>query len=200
MFKKIALFAVAPLLFLAAFATSSYAAGAAAGDDGSLLELARPVWDALRSGQWWLGGALALVLAVAAARQYGGAYVPWFKTGAGAAVLTLLGSFGMALAVGLGQASMSWHLAWVALTFAVSAAGAYSLLKYTLVDMVLVPLAEKYPKFRPILAVILWVFDRVVPKDPPAPAAREKVQDHRPGEHPAYTSAPPPAARRDHRP
>lgn len=198
MLKRVLEFLLIPVALLAAFGATSYAADAApVASDGSLLDLARPVLDAVIHGQYWLGGSLALVLAVAVLRQYGGAYLPWLKTGQGAALMALLATFGATLAAAFaGGAMPSGHLVWTAAKIAVASAGIYSLLKALVVDPYVVPLAAKYPKYRLIFVAILWLFDRL--KEAPAPA-RETVQDKRTGDAAgtAYASAPPPAERHE---
>lgn len=175
--KNVMMIAVAAVVALIAFGTTAFAAGAVTPSDGTLLDLLKPVWSAVSHGQYAFAASLALVLAVAVARQYGGNLWPWLKTGAGAALLALMGAFGAALATGLAAgAAITWHMVWVALGVGVTAAGGYSLVKALLVDPVLVPLANKYPKLRPILLVILWVFDR---HEETKPAARTRVVDHR---------------------
>ncbi len=189
MLKTAAAIIVAMFLAFVTFGATSYAAGAVgqSASDGSLTTIARPVWDAIVHGQYWLAAALALVLVVAAARQYGSGAFPFLKTAAGGALLALVGSFGAAMAGFLAGAPMSWHALWMAAIIAVTASGMYSLLKVLLVDPVLVPLAAKYPKIRPLLALVLWIFDRLAKsEEPPAaapPASRVRVIDHR--THPA---------------
>lgn len=59
------------MLLLAGFAGMAFAAGAPTSpDDQSLIELMRPVLDAVMHGQWWIAAAAGLVLSVAAMRRY----------------------------------------------------------------------------------------------------------------------------------
>ena len=132
--------ALVPLLSIAfvaifSFLATAFAAGAVARDDGSLLDLAKPVLAAVMSGQWVLGAALALVFVVAGARRYLVTHVHFLGTDAGAAVLTLVGAFGGALATALAAgASVTAGLMWTALGVATAAAGGYSLVRKLLVD------------------------------------------------------------------
>lgn len=68
------------LLLLCSFVGTALAATQATGEDQSLLDLARPVLDAIVAGQYWIAAALAVVLLTAAAAKYlpdayGGKYV-----------------------------------------------------------------------------------------------------------------------------
>ena len=58
------------LLTLFGFTGMAFAAGGPPTDDGSWLELARPVFDAVVHGQWWLAASAGVVLACALARKY----------------------------------------------------------------------------------------------------------------------------------
>lgn len=167
----------------AAFASTSVltAAAPATTPDPGLLDLARPVYEAVMSGQWYLAAALALVLAVALVRRYAGPKVPFLHSDAGGALLALVGSYGGAVATALaaGGAVMSPHLAWVALTVAIAAAGGYSLIKKLLVAPFLVPWAAKAPAWlKPLLAVVLWIFDRPDPAAQATAAGNAAVAAH----------------------
>jgi hypothetical protein len=149
------------IAFLFTFAGTAAAAGTVdpAGDGSVLLELAKPVFAAVMSGQYILGAALALVLCVALVRKYA-RHIPrvakCLATDAGGALLTLVGSFGGALGTAiLAGAAPSLAMAWVALGVAVSAAGGYSLIK-----KLGAPLVDKAPAWlRPFLNLVLWFFD-----------------------------------------
>ena len=150
--------AFAVTLLLGMTATAS-AAGAVdpAGDGTGLLELAKPVFQAVMSGQYVLGAALALVLVVALVRKYASGRFPFLATDAGGALLTLVGSFGGAVATALAAgATPSLAVAWVALGVAASAAGGYALIK-----KLVGPLVTKAPGWlQPILRLVVWFFDR----------------------------------------
>ncbi len=142
-----------------AFTATAFAAGVATPADGSLLDLARPVFDAIMHGQWWLGASLALVLIVAAFRRYAPGKAGAFAHSAvGAALLVLVGSFGGALATGImaaGTSALTMALVWVSLKVAFGAAGGYSLLKPLIVWV-----AAKAPAWmQPAFAMITWMFD-----------------------------------------
>lgn len=67
--KYLDMFIIA-LLLVVGFTGTALAAGAAITEDQSLLELAKPIFDAVVHGQWWIAAASALILVVAAARKY----------------------------------------------------------------------------------------------------------------------------------
>ncbi len=146
--------------------TSMTDATSPAATDPGWLDLARPVYDAVVHGNYALAAAAFLVLAVALVRRYAGPKVPFLHSDAGGALLTLVGSFGGALATALaaGGAVFSGHLAWVAFMIAITAAGGYGLIKKLLVVPFLVPLSKRAPAWmQPLFQLILWVFDRPDP-------------------------------------
>lgn len=151
----------AALLGVLAFTGTALAAGAVSPDDGSLLDLARPVLDAIMSGHYAAGAALALVLAVALARRYGVRYLPWLASDEAGAALVLAGSFGGAMATALlAGAPLSLALAWMSLQVAAGGAGVYVLAK-KLLTRPLRWLQGKLPAWaRPAIDVVLWIFNR----------------------------------------
>lgn len=95
-----------------------------------LISLAKPILAAVMSGQWAAGAALALVLLVAATRKYGAKRWPVLATDAGGTAMTLVGSFGGALATALLAGSApTLALVWAALGIAVAASGGYTMIK-----------------------------------------------------------------------
>ncbi len=116
---------------LVGFTATAFAAGTASPDDGSLLDLARPVFDAVMHGQWWLGASLAVVLLCAAARKYlpdnyGGKFI---RGDVGGVLLAFMMSFGGAVATALtAGAAMSGLVALTALKIALAAAGGYTVI------------------------------------------------------------------------
>ncbi len=146
-------------LTLVSFTAAAFAAGAVVPEDGSLLDLAKPVYEAVMHGQWWLGASLALVLCVGLFKRYAPAKAQeWAHSDVGGSILVLAGSFGGALATGLvaaGTNALTPGLAWMALKVALAAAGGYSLIK-----KLLGPLVAKAPAWmQPILGMLMWVFD-----------------------------------------
>lgn len=203
MTSKIFAALAAVFALLVCFAGSAFATGQATPEDGSLLDLARPVYDAVMHGQWWLAAAGALVLVAAAARKYLAPRYPWASGPAGSALIVLVGSLGGAavtalVAMGPG-AVMSWALAWTALKVAIAAAGGYGLAKALVVDPLLKPWASKAPGWlQAPLKALIWAFDHIPVGDKEEP--RKPVEDHRDAPTAAYERDPvPPPDRRDHR-
>lgn len=58
------------LAFLGTFTATAFAADAVTPVNGSLMDYAKPIFDAVMHGQLWLGASLAVVLLCAAARKY----------------------------------------------------------------------------------------------------------------------------------
>ena len=149
--------------FLISFTGTAYASQAVAPEDGSLIDLARPIFDQIMAGHWLAAAALALVFCVAIVKRYApGKFGELVHSDPGGALTTLLMAFGGALATAtMGGAPWSWKMLWTALTVAVTAAGGYSLIKKLIIEPILKPLAEKGPLWlKPILMVVLWVFDK----------------------------------------
>jgi hypothetical protein len=163
MTRKLAVgLSLAALAFFSFIATAA-AAGTAVPEDGALLDLARPVFDAIMHGQWWLAASLALILVVAAIKKYApGKFGAWAHSDLGGSILVLGASFGGAAATGLlaaGTGAMSLALAWTALKVALAASGGYSLLKKLVMPYVR-KLGDKAPAWmKPIFSMLLWAFD-----------------------------------------
>lgn len=158
------------LSFLGFFTATALAAGAVSPDDGSLLDLFKPVVDAFRGGQYLYAGMLALVVAVAALKRYAPTKygISDFVHGdVGGTALTLVASFGGAMATTLGAGDpFSWGIAKTAALIAVGAAGGYAMIK----KLVVTPLVSstwyqtKAPGWlKTILGLALWIFDRPTP-------------------------------------
>lgn len=147
---------------LVGFTASAHAAEAVV-DDGNLVELARPVFDEIMKGNYVAASALTLVLLVALVKRYApGKFGQFVHSDVGGALTTLLMSFGGALATAtMGGAAWSWGMFWAAGGIALTAAGGYSLIKKLIVEPLLRPLMSKLPAWaRPILAMVMWVFDK----------------------------------------
>jgi hypothetical protein len=151
------------------FAGTALAAGAVASEDGSLLELARPVLEAVLAGQYPLAALLAIVFAVAALRRLnkrpdGSVRVPFLASDAGGVLLACLAA-AATVAAGAVSAGAGWSLALLgtAAGAAVMAMGGFVGAK-----KLLLPLAEwleaRAPKWaQPLFKLALWVFDRPDP-------------------------------------
>lgn len=147
-----------PFALVAAFAGVATAQTATVGEDTSLLELARPVLDAMLASNPGLAAALALVLIAALARRYGARAWPWLATDAGGALIVLVGAFGGAAASTLYQGG-AWSptMAWAAFKIAAATGGGYSLVKRLVVDPVLRPyVIARLPQWIRV-PVELWI-------------------------------------------
>ena len=161
--RKLLVSASVILLGFFAFAATASAAGAVVPEDGSLLDLAKPVYEAVMGGQWYLGAALTLVLLVAAFRKYApGKTGEWARGDIGTPILLLVGSFGGAMAtgiIGVGTNSISVAMAWTAFKIALSAAGGYTLAKKLLAPIVL-KIGSKAPAWmQPAFTLVFWFFE-----------------------------------------
>ncbi len=151
------------------FASSAATQVAGVAPDGNIWDLAKPVMDAIRGGQYAFAAALGLVFLVAAIRKYHGARWPFLNTDAGGALLTLIASFGGAMATGMaatGAKALTFGLAWASVGIAVMAAGGYSLIKKLLVDPLLASAwyNSKAPTwFKSVMSLVLWIFVRPDP-------------------------------------
>lgn len=157
--------AVLAFVFLIALTGAAWAATVASPDDGNLIDLARPVFEAIVSGKPGVASGLALVFLAAVARRYGGKRWAFLNTDAGGALLVLVGSFGGFLAAALtGGASFSLSMVYKVIAMAVSAAGGYSLVKRLIIEPIVRPLMKRAPAWmQPIFALIMWVFDKPDP-------------------------------------
>lgn len=165
---KIIAWFILGLLF--SFTGVALAAGTASPDDGNLLDLLRPVYDAFASGHKLYAGMLALVVAVAAMKRYAPTKygISDFVHGdVGGTLLTLVGSFSGALATSLGGgAGITWSMAEAATLIAVGAAGGYAMVKKLLVE----PLrnsnwykTKASAWLKTGLGVAFWIFDKPSP-------------------------------------
>ncbi len=119
-------------LLLLSFVATAFAAGEVTPDDGSLLDLARPVFDAVMHGQYWAGAALAVVMLCAVTRRY---MPEAWKSGAKGDVIGTALAFGMASAGALGTGllaqgtnALTMALAIAALKIGAVAVGGYTVL------------------------------------------------------------------------
>lgn len=125
---------VASLSFLAfvlvAFAGTALAATPLTPDDGSLLELAKPMLDAVKNGQGWLAAALGVMFFTALARRklpdrFGGAFV---RGDTGGMITAFVFAFAGAVATAAtaeGFAGMTGGLAVAGLKVALAAIGGF---------------------------------------------------------------------------
>lgn len=145
------------IALVATFAGVSFAANAAAPEDGSWLDLLRPIYDAFAHGQYVLAGALALIPVVVVLRRYAAPRVEWLRSDLAAAGMTLAAAFGASMAAALGGGvAVSWAIVCNAGKIALTAAGGYSLLKPFALRLI-----SLLPAWAAPLATILeWVFGK----------------------------------------
>lgn len=158
------------IITLLGFGATAFAADTATSstDSSSLLELLKPVYDAVTAKNYALAGALGLVALVALIKRYLGGRIPWLHSDAGGATTTLLMAFGTAMATSLAPgAHLSFDMAKGALLVAFAAAGGYAMLKKLLAPLLESLSAKAPPWAQVILRLVLWVFDK--------PAARDQV-------------------------
>lgn len=130
--------------------------------DASLLDLARPVFEAFSGGHYAYAGALLVILMVALAKRYGTPKIAFLSTDAGGAVMALSASMATAMVAGLAapDAVVTWDLLKSSALIGVGAAGGYTVIKDLLIEPFLRPLAAKMPLWtQPIFNVILWIFE-----------------------------------------
>lgn len=116
-------------LALAGFTATAFAAGQVVPDE-SLLDLAKPIYDAIMTGQAWLAAALSVVFLTAAARKYlpdgyGGRFI---RGDVGGMLTAFVVSFAGAIATGLvaaGTKSLTAALALTGLKVGLAAVGGF---------------------------------------------------------------------------
>lgn len=184
--NRIYTYVIALLTVFVAFSATAFAATKVAPNEGSILDLAKPVFEAVMGGQWWLAASLALVFAVAAFKRYAGSvpkYGPKLEEFAnsehGAPLLVLIGSYGGALATGLlaaGTNSLTLALAWTAFQVALGAAGGYTLVKKLAIP-VLRKIANKAPSWmKPLFSLLFWAFEKPTPTETAEQAGDDAVK------------------------
>jgi len=180
MTKKLFAFLSVVFMGLLAFSATAHASDAVASGDGSLVDLAKPVFDAIMHSQWWVAASLVLVLLVAGFKRYAtGKASEFAHSDVGGSTLILLGAFGSAFATGLmatGTGAFSFAVAKTALKVAIGAAGGYSLLKKLLAP-ILTKLSAKAPAWaKAPLTMLLWVLDTPSAATKAAAAGQKAVE------------------------
>lgn len=180
--QKITLWISAVVAMLLGFAGTAYAAGAI--EDGSVTDMAKVLYEAIKGGQYAYAACMALIVGVALVKRYGAKRYPWLNGDVGGSLLVLVGSFAGALGTALaGGGAVTWGLMWAAGGVAVSAAGGYALIKKLFVEPVLRPLVDKAPAWlKPILMMVMWVFDKAPDPVGDAVAAGDAAVKAAPGE------------------
>lgn len=153
---------VAVAMTLAYFTATAFAANAATGEDASVYEIAKAVYEAFSNHQYALFGALIVVLTVAIAKRYLGDKIAWLHTDAGGSTLVLVGTSATAAAAALATpgAHLTFDLFKSALMVGVVAAGGFSMIKNLIVEPFIKPLAARAPAWtQPIFTLIFFIFD-----------------------------------------
>lgn len=162
--KSIPTMIVLTTVGLVSFSATAFAADAVTpADSTSLLDLLKPVYEAFSGGHYAYAAALGVVVLVALVKRYLAPKFPWLNSDAGGSAMALLAAFGTALASALAAPGATVSLAVLesALLVGVGAAGGYAVIKNLIIDPILVPLEAKAPNWaKPILALVLWIFDK----------------------------------------
>lgn len=125
-------------------------------DDASVLDLLRPVYEALTGGQYAYGTLLLIVAAVALTKRF--VPIDWLHTDAGGSVLVAIGTTAAALAASVATPGAHVTLAGLSSAFKAGllAAGGYVFIK----SVIITPLMPRLPSWlQKVLTPILWVFD-----------------------------------------
>lgn len=152
-------------VLVAGFLVSANASNAVVPEDGSLTDLARPIFDEIMKGNYIAAAALTLILAVALVKRYApGKFGEFVHSDPGGSLMTLLMSFGGAIATAtMGGIPWTWDMLPAAGKVAFFAAGGYVLIKKLVVEPVLKPLSRKTPVWMtPLWSMLFWMFDKKV--------------------------------------
>lgn len=151
------------LLFLGGILVLAFAGSVAAQttdvppDLGELIELAKPIAQAVMAGQYWLAAAAGLILAVGLVRRYLVPKYAFLQTDAGGTLLTFVAGFGGALVTALASgAGASLSLLPAAAAVAFAAIGGFLTVK-----RLVIPVFDWLADITP-WAPLKWIF-RYVP-------------------------------------
>lgn len=156
------------VIFLLSFRAVSFAADPAMpSDDGSLLEQARPIFEAITAGHYLAGAAFALALAVALAKRWApGKAGAFLHTDVGGTLATLAMSFFGAAATSLaaykGFDGFSFTMLIASGKVAAMAAGGYALIKKLIVEPFRASswYAKSPAWLKAALQLVMWMFDK----------------------------------------
>lgn len=156
------------LIGLLAFSATAFAADTIAPPNASIMDLAKPVFNAFSGGHYAYAAALGVILLVAVLKKASARYLPStvvnaLHSDAGGSALALAGATATAMAAGLAApgAVVTFGLLKTALLVGVGAAGGYAVLKNLVIEPVLKPLASKAPAWaQPIFTLVFWIFDK----------------------------------------
>lgn len=167
--KTLAALSVIGLLMLG-FVGTAFAQSQAMDDQQSLLDMARPIFDAIMSGSYLAAAAFALLASVAAFKRYApGRAGAFARSDVGGVATTFLMSFFGAAATSLlafkGWAGMSLAMLKMSAGVAFLAIGGYVGIKKFLLPL-LAPYLAKLPAWaQPGVKLLLWFFDRHDPAE-----------------------------------
>lgn len=161
MLKKIPVFLLLAFCLLTSFTGFAFAADAATPDDGTLLDLLRPVYDAFAQRNYLEAACLAVILVLALVKRWSGSSNKFGKFVhsdlGGTAMALMIGVAGaMATALATPGAHVTWPLLKTSLYVGVGAAGGFAVLK----NLVIEPLQKYLPAWaQPVLSIVGWIFD-----------------------------------------
>lgn len=181
---QLSLVAAFVVTLLIAFTASAFAAGAVLPEDGSLLDLARPVYEAVMAGQYLAAVCLALILSVALLKRYAGdgklgAFV---RSDLGGMITTfVMASAGALASASLAGASWSLTLLKMGAGVGVAAIGAYKVIKILLSSLTSASWYQKAPTWvKAAMGALLWVVDKREPVKVAEAAGEQAVKDNPP--------------------
>ena len=172
---RVTLVLATAIVALLSFGAVAHAADQVAPSDGSLLDLLKPVYDAVTGGHYALAGALGVIALVALAKRYLGDYwknaagVGFLHTDLGGTLSALVAAMATALAAAFGApgAHVTLGMFKDALMVGVAAAGGFAVLKNLVFEPLLKPLEawleKKWPKLAPVVGLVSWIFDKPDP-------------------------------------
>ena len=160
MLKKIRLPAFVILAFMFGFVPFALAADAATPQDGTLLDLLKPVYDAFAGRNYLEAAALGVIVIVALMKRWSGSgkFGKFVHSDLGGSLAALLVSMAGCFATALATpgAHVTWSLMKTAAYVGIGAAGGFAVLK----NLVIEPLAKHLPAWaQPMLSLVMWIFD-----------------------------------------
>lgn len=171
----------AAIVALVVFQGTAFAAQVVeAPDAAALLDMARPVYEAILAGQYGVAAALCLVLAVGVLRRYAVPRVPFLRSDAGGTLLTYGASFGGALATHLLAAGLSiptGAMLLAALKIGFFAAGGFMTAKRLAMPLFTYLAGKSPPWLAAIILLVPKLFDLVTGSKTATIAKAEKAGD-----------------------
>ncbi len=169
-YQRIAHLVVMVFAAIISFGAVAHAADQVTTSDSSLIDLAKPVFEAFSGGHYAYAAALLVILLLALIKRYAwGGFETWIHTDLGGTIMALVTSAAAAVSAGLAApgAHVTLSLLKSALLVGVGAAGGFAVLKNLVFEPLLKPLEAKleakYPKLAPLLSIITWIFDKPDP-------------------------------------